>query len=431
MIRLLTTTAVAILGVVLSTSVLAQIRPAPPPAPAAPATAQPATSPAQPPPFTAGWQNGFQIQSADGLNRLQVGLLIHADAGFAFDDPAHTLTNTFIGKRVRPYLRGRIADRFEFYLNPDFAGGVLVVQDAYVDTRFSTAFRLRIGKAKVPFGHERLQSASNLLFLERAFPTSIAPNRDVGLQLIGDVVGGTVSYLAGVQNGTPDGASVDLDTNDAKEVAGRLVVRPFSRTPTSVLAGLGFALSGSSGKQTGAAALPTYRTGVIRQAFFSYTGSTADGTRNRYSPYVFYYYKAFGGFGEYVRSELPVRKGNVREEIAHAAWQVATSLVLTGEAASEAGVRPRANFDFGNGHWGAIQLAFRVHGLVVEEDAITLGLATPGSSREATAWTTGLNWYLNLNIKYAFNFERVVFDDDPSGPRKPENVFAFRTQLNF
>ena len=57
------------------------------------------------------------------------------------------------------------ARRFEFYLNPDFAGGTLVVQDAYLDTIFSPAFRIRAGKGKTPFGFERLHSASNMLFL--------------------------------------------------------------------------------------------------------------------------------------------------------------------------------------------------------------------------------------------------------------------------
>ena len=80
-------------------------------------------------------------------------------------------------RRLRPYLRGRFSKRFEFYFNPDFAGGTLVVQDAYVDTIFSPAFRIRAGKGKTPFGLERLHSASNLLFFNRALPTALVPNR--------------------------------------------------------------------------------------------------------------------------------------------------------------------------------------------------------------------------------------------------------------
>jgi phosphate-selective porin OprO/OprP len=391
-----------------------------------------AQTPAPPLVSIAGWQNGFFLQSSDGLNRLQIGLLVQADGRVAFEtDGANGFASTFAFRRLRPYFRGRIADRFEFYLNPDFAGGTLVVQDAYVDTRFSTAFRLRVGKAKTPFGHERLHSSNSLLFLDRASPTALAPNRDVGIQALGDLAGGMVSYLIGVGNGAPDGGSVETDTNDSKDVAARVVVRPFRKAPDAPLGGLGFALSGSTGTQTGAAALPAYRTSIIAQTFFSYAGSVADGTRHRYSPYVFYYGKAFGAFSEYVRSELPVRKADIREVIGHEAWQVAGSVVLTGEAATEGGVRPAHDFDFGGGHWGALQVTARYHTVTVDRRAIDLGLAALGSSGHATAWTIGLNWYLSSNLKYVFNGERWVFDGDPDGPRPPENVFAFRTQFSF
>jgi phosphate-selective porin OprO and OprP len=391
---------------------------------------------APPPAVTAGWQDGFYVQSGNGDFRLQIGLLAQADGRFALDDSNEAVVNTFSFRRLRPYLRGRFSRRFEFYFNPDFAGGTLVVQDAYVDTVFSPAFRIRAGKGKTPFGLERLQSSSNLLFFNRAFPTALVPNRDIGIQVLGDIAGGVVSYLAGVMNGVPDGGSADVDTNDSKDLSGRLIVRPFNKigaSPLAALKGLSLAISGSTGRQTGAAALPPLRTQSIEQQYFSYNGASADGVRNRYSPQVSYYYKAFGGFAEYVHTELPILKGSVREEIANEAWQVAGSIVLTGEAATDAGagVRPRANFDFGGGHLGAFQVAARYHTLTIDDRAFTFNLATAGSSRRAGGWTAGVNWYLTPNFKYVFNFERTVFDGDPDGPRKAENALLFRTQVNF
>ena len=390
------------------------------------------TTPAAQPPVVAG-QEGFVLQSANGDFRLQVGLLVQADGRFALNDSADQIVDTFAFRRLRPYLRGRFSRRFEFYFNPDFAGGTLVVQDAYVDTVFAPAFRIRAGKGKTPFGLERLHSASNLLFYNRAFPTALAPNRDIGLQVLGDISGGLVSYLAGVMNGVPDGGSADADTADGKDFSGRFIVRPFTKVTMSPFRGLGVAIAGSSGRQTGANALPTFRTQSLEAPFFSYTGAVADGVRRRYSPQAFYYYKAFGGFAEYVHTNTPIRKGLVREEIAHDAWQVAGSWVLTGEAATDAGVGiiPRANFDFGNGHWGAFQLAARYQQLQIDDEAFTLNMAAPGSSRKAAGWTVGLNWYLTPNFRYTFNFERTVFDGDPDGPRPVENALVFRTGVNF
>jgi phosphate-selective porin OprO and OprP len=375
---------------------------------------------------------GVVLQSAEGDYRLQIGLLVQADGQFALSDSSQQFVDTFSFGRLRPYLRGRFSKRFEFYFNPDFAGGNLVVQDAYVDTIFAPAFRLRVGKGKTPFGLERLHSASNLLFFNRALPTALVPNRDLGIQVLGDISGGVISYMAGVMNGVADGARADLDTNDSKDVSGRLVVRPFNKTKTA-LKGFGVAMAGSRGRQTGTAALPSFKTQSLAQPYFSYTSVTADGLRTRYSPQFFYYYKAFGAFGEYVRTETPIRKAAVRTDVAHEAWQVAASFVLTGEPATDAaaGIRPRAPFDFGNGHLGALQVAARYHTLKVNDKAFEFNLATAGSSRKAEAWTAGLNWILTGNLKYVFNYERTVFDGNPDGPRKAENAFVFRTQMNF
>jgi phosphate-selective porin OprO/OprP len=404
-----------------------------------PAAAWPQTAAAPPPAqekpagstFTAGWRDGFFIQNETGDFRLQIGVFAQADGRFVFDDTSETFNDTFSIRRLRTYVRGRIAQRFEFFVNPDFAGGTLTVFDAYLDTRFSNAFRVRVGKGKVPFGHERAQSASAQLFFERAFPSAIAPNRDLGVQVLGDVNGGVFSYQAAVLNGTADGGSADVDNSDSKDVAGRLVVRPFVKNAESPLAGLTVALSATAGNQSGTQPLPAIRTSLAQQTFLTYTGSTADGTRTRYSPFASYYRKRFGGFFEYARSEMPLREGSIAADIAQQAWQIAGSYLLTGDAASEAGVRPKANSNFGAGQWGAFQIAARYHAFSVDEAAIRLGLATAGSSREANAWTVGLNWYWNPYIRYTFNLERTVFDDNADDARSPENIFAFRTQLYF
>jgi phosphate-selective porin OprO/OprP len=392
-------------------------------APSQAPTPAPPTPSAQAAPLTAGWRDGFFVQTANGDFRLQIGLLVHVDGRFAVEDEPETVTDTFLIRRLRPNFRVRLHDRFDLYFNPDLAGGTLVVQDAYVDTRFSDAFRLRLGKTKTPFGLERLQSSSNMLFFERGLPTSLVPNRDVGIQVLGDLAGGRVSYSAGFLNGVADGGSADVDTNDSKELAGRLVIKP--------VAGLSLAVAGSTGHQAGAAALPSFRTSSVQQTYFSYTGAAADGRRTRVSPQVSYYVRQFGGFGEYVRTTVPVAKAGLRHSIEHEAWQVAVSFVLTGEAATEGGVRPRANFDFDGGHLGAFQIAARYHTLEVDRTAIALGFAAANASRKAAAWTAGLNWYLTPQLKYVVNFERTVFDSDTDGPRKAENVLVFRSQVNF
>ncbi|MEO7275080.1 MAG: porin [Vicinamibacterales bacterium] len=381
---------------------------------------------------TSGWSDGFVVQSATGDYRLQIGVLLHADGRFALDDEPNAVIDTFGIRRVRTNVRGRLAQHFEFYVNPDFANGTLVVQDAYLDTRFSPKFVLRVGKAKTPFGMERQQSVSNLLFFERALPSALGPNRDVGVQVLGDLAGGRVSFGAGLLNGVADGASADLDTNDGKDLAGRLAVRPFGPLSKDPRSGLTVGIAGTTGNQSGP--LATIRTSSLLQNFVTYTGATADGRLTRYSPQASYYFGRVAALGEFVHTTVPVRRGAIRGEVANDAWQIGGTLMLTrGDVASERGVRPLHNADFGGGHLGALQVGARYHALTVDEDAIALGLASAGSSRSARAWTLGLNWYLTPNLKYVVNFERTTFaEPEPEFvARHPEHALAVRAQVSF
>jgi phosphate-selective porin OprO/OprP len=381
---------------------------------------------------TAGFQDGFFVQSADGSNRLVFGLVAQVDGRFAVDDPL-PITNTFTMRKMRPTFTGRVARYFDFKVMPDFGNGTTLLTDAYFDIRFSPKFRVRTGKDKTPVGYELLQGDAFLLFPERSLASSLVPNRDVGVQAQGDL-GARFFYAAGLFNGVPDGASAttDLDVNNAKDVAGRVVVQPFRQAapaPATRRSGLGFQLGGSVGTQAGA--LPSFRTSV-GQTYFSYaTGVTAGGTRTRVTPAVFYYYKALGVFGEYVRSTQTVARGGVETDVTNQAWEVTASYVLTGEATSDRGVRPRAPFDPAGGSWGALQVLTRYARLDIDDAVRTGGLATAGAASDAAQWTVAVNWYPAAYIKYYATFERTAFDEGVPAARPAEHVVLIRAQIGF
>ena len=68
-------------------------------APRRSATARAGAPPA--PPFTAGWQDGFVVQSSNGDYRLVLGLTAQADGRFSVDDPL-PITNTFTIRKDAP-----------------------------------------------------------------------------------------------------------------------------------------------------------------------------------------------------------------------------------------------------------------------------------------------------------------------------------------
>lgn len=395
---------------------------------AAPAAAQTTSQP----PITAGWQEGFVIQSANGDFRLGFGLTAQADGRFVLEDENDVFVDTFTVRKLRPSLNGRLARYFDFLVMPDFGNGTTVVQDAYVDVRFSTAFRVRAGKSKTPIGYEILMGDPFLLFPERALASSLVPNRDVGFQVLGDVAAGRVAYAAGLFNGIPDGTSAasDVDSSDSKDFAARVAVQPFRRSvDPGRLNGLGFALGASRGNQRGA--LPAFRTSVGQRYFGYVAGASADGARTRVTPAVFYYQNAFAFFAEYMRSEQSVATAAASTDVANQAWQVTAAYVLTGEAGADRGVRPRVNFDPTTGEWGAVQIVARVSQLKVDDAAFASALALSGSSREARAFIIGVNWYPAYFIKYYATFERTTFEGGLAPDRRPEHAIVVRAQVAF
>src|SRR5580765_5231967 len=206
------------------------------------------------PKLTAGAE-GFSFSSADTNFVLKLRGYVQADARFYLEDhiPAN---DTFLMRRVRPIFEGTVFKNYDYRIMLDFASGISssslnngFLQDAYLNAHYWPEFQIQVGKFKPPVGLERLQSGANLVFAERGLPTQLVPNRDVGLQLHGEVLGGSLYYQAGVFNGVQDGASGDSDvgTDDHKDVAARLFARPFKNTKLASLQGLGVGVAGTYG----------------------------------------------------------------------------------------------------------------------------------------------------------------------------------------
>jgi phosphate-selective porin OprO/OprP len=392
-----------------------------------PAFAQTPAAPAAPAP-TAGFQDGFFVQSADGEYRMVIGMVAQVDGRFSVNDPT-PITNTFTLRKLRPTLTGQLTRYFTFKLMPDFGSGVTTVPDAFLEFRLSPAFRIRTGKDKTPVGYELLQGDASLWFPERSLATSLVPNRDLGVEVLGDVAGGRVSYQGGLFNGVSDAGSsaLELDTNNAKDFAGRIIVNPFRTSTNTTLRGLGFHLGGSTGTQSGA--LPAFRTSS-GQTYFSYDRTTvAAGGRTRLSPAVFYYHGPFGAFGEYMRSAQTIANDGAASDIANDAWHVTASYMLTGEAASYGAIRPKNNFNPAQHHWGALQLLARYSALTIDPLVFEESLAAPTASQMARSFTVGMNWFPNPNIKYYATFEHTAFEGGALRPA--EDLFLVRAQLNF
>ncbi|MFZ5635745.1 MAG: OprO/OprP family phosphate-selective porin [Pseudomonadota bacterium] len=383
---------------------------------------------------------GLSVKSPDGLE-LKVRGLVQADGRFFVGDDRNRQNDTFLFRRIRPTLEGTWGSLVGFRLTPEFAGDSATIVDAYVDLKFDPRATVRIGKVKGPVGLERLQSGGAIAFVERGFPTELAPNRDLGVQLQGDLFDNRLSYVIGIYNGAPDGRdAATTNPDDEFEYAGRVFWEPF-KNAANAWSGLGVGVAASVGDTFGAGNnfLPRYRTPGQAQ-FFAYNANVAaDGLHRRISPQAYFYAGRFGLLGEYITSEQDVRVSSGvgagrRKHLMNEAYQLTGSVVLTGEDAGYRGVvKPNHPFTSDGAGWGAFELVGRYGALDVDDDAFPLYANPANAASRARAWTLGLNWYLNSNFKLVANYSRARFDGGAAAgaDREDEQSIFTRAQFSF
>ena len=375
-------------------------------------------------------EKGFVIRSADGSYQLKLRGYIQADGRLYFNDAERAAANDILLRRVRPIFEGTLNKYTRFRIMPDFGQGKTVLYDSYLEFVYWPAAQLRAGKFKPPLGLERLKSGANLLFIERGLPTSLVPNRDIGLQLGGPLAKGGLEYAVGIFNGASDGGSTDGDSNDDKDLVGRVFAHPFRKAGADLSQGLGLGVAGSLGHQKGG--LPSFSTPGQR-TFFSYrTDAIADGRRWRLSPQLYYYQGPLGLLGEYVRSVQETRKGTETVNLANSAWQLAVSWVVIGGEASFTDVKPKRPFNPRNGVWGAVELAVRYHELQVNKDAFPVFADPAKAAGKASVLGVGVNWYLDRQLKVSAGYEQTTFDrGSATGDRETEKVLLIRFQVAY
>lgn len=431
-------------------------------------------------------EKGVSIKKGDF--ELKIKGLVQADVRTFLDDynptnstvTATTNTNglysndTVTFRRIRPTFEGSFGKLIGFRLTPEFAGtgggevaGNNLIVDAYIDLKFDPAYTLRAGKVKGPVALERIQSGGALTFVERGFPTELAPNRDLGIQLQGELFSSTLNYTLGYYNGTADGRDITgNDVDNRKEVGARLFFEPLKNDP-GFFQGLGFGVGSSFGSKdqgafnsaNAASFLPRYRT-PGQATFFQYrtgataatggsivngtptagtagtTGVFAAGDHVRISPQLYFYRNSFGLLAEYISSEQDLSQGFIpggaapanpptttaapttpsaynTKALENTAWQIATSFVLTGEDAGFRGVtKPNSPYTIGGTGWGALEIAARYGVLEIDDAAFEAttenGVTFRSFADPVTQAAKAEAWTVGLNWYLTSNVKAVL-----------------------
>ena len=378
-----------------------------------------------------------------GRSEIRLSGFMQIDTRSFFDRGDDWSNSDLLLRRIQPSLDIKLNSTYSFHIMPSFASAPGIL-DIFIDGKFSDLINLRIGKFKSPFGLERLQSATALAFNERAFPTNLSPNREIGAQLFGELLNRTTEYQIGLFSGAVDNSSglrdsVIYSNHSGIDFVSRIFSHPFYHSKHPILNGLGMGIAYSYGTQQGHASgesnLPFFLS-PGQQVIAAYTpGAFADGVRQRVSPQLYYHYGPLGIMSEYVISQQTITQGNFSDKVTHDAFQVQISWVLFNGDASFRRIRPNKAIDLETmNSWGAVQLVARYAELHLDANAFKNNLLNPNlSTQSANDFGVGVNWYLNRNIKLQLNYDQTRFTKGAENgvDRSDEKILFSRLQITF
>jgi len=393
-----------------------------------------ATAPDMTKPPIAFRRDGLWFSTHDGATHLQIHGYAQADDRMFSDNIHGEGLDTFLFRRIRPLFEGTLFNAVDFRFMPDFGQNNPQIQEAFLELKSVKFAKLRFGKFKEPIGLEVLRSDRDLTFAERSLASDLVPLRYIGAQLSGSVLSDSISYAAGYFNGSSDGSNgVFTQWSHGNEAAARVFFRPFATSHLNAIHQFGIGLGGSAGHQHGTiAGLKT----MGQTTFFKYSSTaTANGQHNRLAPQAYYYAGPFGVLSEYVLSSQDVLNKSLTQRVRNEAWQVAGSVMLTGEKNAYGGVRPRNATEHALGfrRFGALELALRYSQLKIDGDAFPHFANSATAAQSAKEQAIGVNWYLNRYIKLETDYEHTGFRMASSTaiPLHSENVLMNRIQLAF
>jgi phosphate-selective porin OprO/OprP len=343
----------------------------------------------------------------------------------------HPVDDEFSVERARLFTDVSLMDHYRLRIQVEFAEDP-ELRDGYLEVDYVPWARFRLGQFKVPFTLENQQSHKYIDFAERSLSVDNMrlPARDIGIMLHGQSPSRVFEYQLALLNGTGENQS---DDNGAKDLAGRLVFRPFLEPENNALTGMQVGISGTWGNQDTDFSSREFLT-VGGTPFIDFASDTVhEGTRSRLGTEF-----AWAAGPALLKTEWmwmwldDFRRPPLEEDVRFYSGYVSTSYLLTGERKTLNRIVPQRPLSPPQGDWGAWELAARYSLFHSDDDLFRLGLAS-GTSR-TDAFTIGLNWYLNEALRLTLNYEHAEFDDDlliNGEVLDDEDVFLVQTQLEF
>jgi phosphate-selective porin len=336
-------------------------------------------------------------------------------------EPDADQKNVFDPHRERIAVEGKMFGRVEYHVEREFHETSSPWKNVYLDSRVMHGLHLQGGQFKMPFGLDETTSLMNQDFNYRSLAGSfLAPGRGQGVMAYGDFFKkNLLAYEAGIfrQDGNNTRSAQLLDVHAAPTVAGRIVVKPFSKwQPFHFVRSM----------ETGFA----FTDGVLPAGLYSLKGHTipgdafvqklyVNGRRRRLGAQLQWRPGPVGIQAEAMRvRDTRIGQGIEDEDLPNLverAWYVSGTWLVTGEHKKDTITPARP---FLNGGYGAIEVGARLERLSTGSgpnvNPVLYGPRSPYVVSTADlVWTTGVNWYVNKFFELSLN----VIREDRTLPR--------------
>jgi len=372
----------------------------------------------------AGWdKNHAFLRSADG--GFETYLTGYGQFDYRGYQAGNHPADTFLVRRARLSLEGKLERYFDFKVEGDFADTTsTLLRDFYINVHRLDEFQLRFGQFKEPFSQEELRSDIYQDFVERSLVNNLAPSRSPGLMASGVIDKGVFEYQIGAFNGK---GLLANNNNSSPEGAVRVRFAPWKKTNSFLGKGLYFGGAFADGRSLGGS---SFRGQMESRSFTYFSPDTINGEYTRANGELTWLLGPATIRAEYDqtnqhRDNLGVGGRNL-PGVGAKGYMAQFTYLVTGEEKPDAGaVTPKRNL-FGDGKgsagFGAWELKFRYANLQFTDGTT--------KSNRADTFYVGPNWYLNRFVKYLLDvgFERYK---DPVRSPKPgdRNFFVVLSRI--
>lgn len=383
----------------------------------------------------------------DGMNCVAITGRIHLDtAAYSFSPKStpgtspQSVNDGINARRARLGLIGTYNKDWEYGLVVDAGGttdGSVGLNNAYIAYKGVKGLLIQGGYIDVPYTLDEATSSNNIIFMERAASQVLATNLAAGdnRSAFGGQVFGDNYWVGAYVTGPTTGAGNSHANPNPLGATFRAVGVPVNNQVATVLVGfdaLYLAETGGAGNNTlrmndriEIRVDPNTNTLLDTATMASVSSARV------LSGEAAVKYGSFLASGEYF--DYNVERSNGLGNFHFNGGYGQASYVLTGEqhkysnaAGAFGGIAPARPVNFSTGDLGAWELAVRYSYASLND-----GVAIRGGELKNT--TVGLNWYVNNNMRFMFNWIHGTVDKVAVGSNvntgADYDVFAMRTQV--